>query len=78
MAAQQQLPDFHHMEPVPSQAGHVASAHWTLSTVGSKHKGVSTLFAFPIFVNVSDGAGCGVVMNQVEFWGCIKELFLFQ
>lgn len=66
------------MEPVPSQAGHVVSAHSALSTVGSKHKGISTLLAFTVFVNVSDGVGCNVVMNQVEFWGCINELFLFQ
>lgn len=56
----------------------MVSAHSALSTVGSKRKGISTLLAFTVFVNVSDGVGCDVVMNQVEFWGCIKELFLFQ
>lgn len=49
-----------------------------ISSAGFKYKGIFHTVYFPIFINISDIAECKILMNQVDFWGYIKKLFLFQ
>lgn len=74
---------------MPSQALREASIRClvcTLSIISRvfksrafKYKGIfCSDFFLPIFINISDGAGCNILVNQVEFGGYIKKLFLFQ